>query len=206
MWKDLELPVNFKGGIPEVASFFRAALKDQYEVIEAPPRGFVVKNGHLACFYVLTYFETGKIRFTVHLPLFALRQNWLAMILVGLVILLTTPFSILIVMMPWTYLYYSKIGVMERVFKQFCHEVSQQYSESDKETSSANQFNPSNKDKLMCQAAVELGFVTQESANEILEEAKVDSAIGTTKPLAGYFFEKKLLTKEQIAHILKKIG
>ncbi len=53
---------------------------------------------------------------------------------------------------------------------------------------------------------MDLGFLSKEMVDEVLEEMKVDAAIGSAKPLAGYFFEKKLLTKEQIAQILKKIG
>lgn len=59
------------------------------------------------------------------------------------------------------------------------------------------------RDKLFCEIAIDLGFITQEDANQALEAQKVDSAIGQDKRVGAYLFEKNLLDKEQIGQIVK---
>jgi hypothetical protein len=60
-----------------------------------------------------------------------------------------------------------------------------------------------NKDKLFCEVAIDLNYLTSENVEKALEQQRVDQAIGVTKPIGAYLFESQILTKEQITQILK---
>jgi len=59
------------------------------------------------------------------------------------------------------------------------------------------------KDKLFCEIAIDLGFIAQAQANHALEQQRVDEAIGQRKPVGAYLHGMNLLSREQIAQILK---
>ena len=59
------------------------------------------------------------------------------------------------------------------------------------------------KDKLFCEIAIDLDFITQEHANKALESQKIDEAISQKKRVGAYLHQMGLLTKEQIGTILK---
>jgi hypothetical protein len=58
-------------------------------------------------------------------------------------------------------------------------------------------------DKLFCEIGIDLGLITEEQKNEAFEKQKVDFNIGEDKPIGAYFYEAKVLEKEQIAQIIK---
>ncbi|HOX41751.1 MAG TPA: hypothetical protein PK263_06220 [bacterium] len=62
------------------------------------------------------------------------------------------------------------------------------------------------KDKLFCEIAADLGFVSNEQVSRMLEEQGVDRAIGVNSPIGEYLFKANILTKEQIGQILKVQG
>lgn len=59
------------------------------------------------------------------------------------------------------------------------------------------------KDKLFCEVGIDLGLLNKDQVAKALEQQNVDRAIGNTKPIGAYLFEANILTKEQIAQILK---
>lgn len=60
-----------------------------------------------------------------------------------------------------------------------------------------------NKDKLFCEVGVDLNILTKDQVEKALEQQRVDRSIGVTKPIGAYLFEANIVTKEQIAQILK---
>ncbi len=60
-----------------------------------------------------------------------------------------------------------------------------------------------NKDKLFCEVGVDLNLISKEQVEKALEQQRVDRSIGVTKPIGAYLFEANILTKDQIAQILK---
>jgi len=59
------------------------------------------------------------------------------------------------------------------------------------------------KNKLFCELAEDLGFITHEVTMQVLHEQKVDEAIGIKQPIGKYLFDSGHLNKEQISKILK---
>jgi TM2 domain-containing membrane protein YozV len=59
------------------------------------------------------------------------------------------------------------------------------------------------KDKLFCEIAIDLGFISYAQATQVLEQQRIDGAIGQRKPVGAYLHAMKLLEREQIAQILK---
>jgi TM2 domain-containing membrane protein YozV len=57
--------------------------------------------------------------------------------------------------------------------------------------------------KLFCDIAVDLGHITDEQANAVLEASRLDTAVGQSRPPGAYFFERGLMTREQIGQVLK---
>lgn len=60
-----------------------------------------------------------------------------------------------------------------------------------------------NKDKLFCEVGIDLSLLNKEQVDKALEQQRVDSSIGVNKPIGAYLFEANILTKDQIAQILK---
>ena len=60
-----------------------------------------------------------------------------------------------------------------------------------------------NKDKLFCEVGTDLNLLTKEQVEKALEQQRVDRSIGVNKPIGAYLFEANIITKEQIAQILK---
>lgn len=58
-------------------------------------------------------------------------------------------------------------------------------------------------EKLFCDVALDLGFVTKQQAQEALEAHRLDAALSQPKPIATYLFDKNLITREQVAQVLK---
>jgi len=59
------------------------------------------------------------------------------------------------------------------------------------------------KDKVFCEIASELGFITQEQTEKALEAQKVDDAIGQKKRIASYLLDMNLISKDQISQVIK---
>lgn len=59
------------------------------------------------------------------------------------------------------------------------------------------------KDELFCKSGLELAFFSQADIDKALEQQNIDRSIGVSKPIGAYLFEAQVITKEQIAHILK---
>lgn len=59
------------------------------------------------------------------------------------------------------------------------------------------------KDKMFCELAKELGFISQESAQNALDAQKVDEAISQEKRIGAYLLEMGALNKQQIAQVIK---
>ncbi len=60
----------------------------------------------------------------------------------------------------------------------------------------------SEKERLFGEISIELGFITAEDVSQATKDQKVDEAIGEKKPIAAYLFERKRITREQIAQVL----
>lgn len=60
-----------------------------------------------------------------------------------------------------------------------------------------------NENKLFCELAEDLGFISHEMTAQALHEQQVDQAIGIKHPIGKYLFEKGCLNRSQIATILK---
>lgn len=61
----------------------------------------------------------------------------------------------------------------------------------------------SNPDDLFCEIAEDLGFISNDISVQVLEEQKLDLAVGIKKTTSEYLFKKGHLTKEQIGRVLK---
>lgn len=59
------------------------------------------------------------------------------------------------------------------------------------------------RDKLFCEIGGDLGYLTNDQIQRALDAQRVDRAMGVTKPIGSYLYEEKILTKEQIAQIVK---
>lgn len=59
-------------------------------------------------------------------------------------------------------------------------------------------------DKLFCQIAIKLDYITKEQAISALKAQQIDEAIGQKKRIGAYLFEMNLLTREQVGEILKR--
>lgn len=57
--------------------------------------------------------------------------------------------------------------------------------------------------KLFCDIAVDLGHVTAEQAQSVLQAYRLDAAVGQARPPGAYFFDQGLMTKEHIGQVLK---
>lgn len=58
------------------------------------------------------------------------------------------------------------------------------------------------KDKLFCEIAISLGYITHDQAAQALRQQNVDEAIGTKKPIGAYLHDQNWLSREQIAQIV----
>jgi len=61
----------------------------------------------------------------------------------------------------------------------------------------------SSKDKLFCEIAIELGYITNDQSEKALDAQKVDDAIEQKKRIGYYLLESNYLTKDKISHIVK---
>lgn len=59
------------------------------------------------------------------------------------------------------------------------------------------------KDKVFCEIAIDLNYITKDQAFEAFEAQKVDEAVNQKKPVGAYLFEMDFLTKDQIGQIVK---
>jgi len=59
------------------------------------------------------------------------------------------------------------------------------------------------KDKVFCEIASELGFITQEQTEKVLDAQKVEEAIGQKKRIASYLLDMNLISKDQISQVIK---
>ncbi len=62
------------------------------------------------------------------------------------------------------------------------------------------------KDKLFCEIACDLNFITAEQVTKALEQQIVDRAIGVNNPIGEYLLSEKFLAVEQLEKILKIQG
>ncbi len=56
---------------------------------------------------------------------------------------------------------------------------------------------------MFCDLSVDLGYITRDQADAVLQAKNVDQAIGVAKPIGGYLHDQGLLSREQVGNVIK---